>query len=93
MEDDTTILSTALHALAHEDRRAVLEKLVEDNEAEVEVLNQQKKAALIHNHLPKLADHGYIEYSHTENAITVTRGPAWQMLADLYERATNAELK
>lgn len=93
MEEDTTILSTALHALAHEERRTVLEQLVEDEESEVEVLDQQKKAALIHNHLPKLADNGYIEYSHTESAITVRRGPAWEMLADLYERVINAEMK
>lgn len=89
---DDTILSTALKAIAHEDRRAVLDTLADDNEVAVTVTDDTTKMALLHNHLPKLADGGYIEYEHKRGSLVVRRGPDWPILEGLYEKIQKADL-
>lgn len=84
----------SLSALANPYRRQLLLALLDHNpqddddrdpldiaagDEEPEVLETE----LVHTHLPKLTDMGYITWDRTDN--TISRGPEWEQIAPLLE--------
>lgn len=85
MEESLDPIDAALQALASEQRRDVLQGLLDGDEVTVPDDNHQKVVSLAHNHLPHLADRHYIEYHHTEGGLTVKRGANFGKLEPLLE--------
>jgi hypothetical protein len=84
----------AFSALAHEQRRTLLLALLESNPQDARIesssgasgLTDAEKRAQIemyHTHLPKLEDHGYIEWNRATNE--VVRGPRFDDIQPLLE--------
>lgn len=88
---EQTPLDVALKALAHPARRDVVGQLVAVEDAVV-VTDDDVEAALIHNHLPHLADGGYITYEHDTAGITIGRGENFEPLAALYEAVDGVDM-
>lgn len=83
MERDS--LDAALHSLADEYRREVVATLLDGDRATIEPNADEKLVKLVHNHLPKLADAGFLEYSHNEDRLEIERGSNWDEIEPLAE--------
>lgn len=83
MESET--LDAALHALADGNRRDVLCTLLNNGAARIHPSDTDTQASLLHNHLPKLADLGFVEYTHGNSGMTVEKGPRWDEYQPLLE--------
>lgn len=87
--------NTAFEALADEQRRRLLVSLLEEDqrtvsavvsgaiEEETATRNASKQVAMRHNHLPKLADHGFVQWSRGTGEII--QGPQFDQIRPLLE--------
>jgi hypothetical protein len=105
MTDDNVDVGAVFDVLRHRHRRRVLVALERERpggrRADVFDLGEEiateddadeVRVRLVHCHLPKLADHGFVEWDRDDG--TVTRGPRWgviepylALLADPEDRA------
>ncbi len=81
-------LDDVLNSLARHPRRVVIDSLRERESVAVSELtdrlpdeNEKGRVALVHAHLPKLADMGYVELD--QGSGTVSRGPRYSELEPL----------
>lgn len=81
-------MDDALDSLARHPRRVVVDSLREGGSVAVAELadrlpdeNGEGRVALVHAHLPKLADVGYVEFDRDSG--TVSRGPRYSELEPL----------
>jgi hypothetical protein len=92
---DSERLDCVFDALAHKYRRKVLVAVLEQHPqadddiqipADVPLEGEDMAAcevAMTHNHLPKLADHGFIDWDRDSN--TVRKGPHFEEIRPLLE--------
>lgn len=85
---------STFHALADEQRRALLLSLLESNpqdqgfesltgDAALAEAERRTQVAMYHNHLPQLEDYGYIEWN--KDAQEVVKGPRFEEIRPLLE--------
>lgn len=82
MEDG---LDVAIKALSAPERREVLGALLDSEETHVPGGDREKVISLAHNHLPRLANGGFVEYHHTDEGVWVARGDNFEDLRPLIE--------
>jgi predicted transcriptional regulator len=80
-----TPLDDCLRVLGHERRREVIVALVDATPLRTDTLaeDERRKLALIHNHLPVLADSGYVDWDRETGRIR--RGPRFDEADALLE--------
>jgi len=85
---------STFHALADEQRRALLLSLLESNpqdqgfesltgDAALAEAERRTQVAMYHNHLPQLEDYGYLEWN--KDAQEVVEGPRFEEIRPLLE--------
>lgn len=85
---------STFHALADEQRRALLLSLLESNpqdqgfesltgDAALADAERRMQVAMYHNHLPQLEDYGYLEWN--KDAQEVVEGPRFEEIRPLLE--------
>lgn len=89
----TNSLDELFHLLSHSHRRRILTRLNASNSQEKDEFEltelvdgdefDDEKFSLIHNHLPKLAEAGFINWDRERH--TVTRGPRFYEIAPLID--------
>ena len=87
MEPD--VLNAAYGCMADADRRMVLIELYENGPAiHIERDHDDRRyVAFLHNHLPKLADSGFIRYEFSKDGIDIERGTEFDQLIPILESA------
>ena len=76
-------LDAAYKNLAAEERRQVMYALAESGETEIKIeriADEETMLSMLHNHLPKLAEGGFVEYEANEDEMVIRRGPRFEEL-------------
>ncbi|WP_449272244.1 DUF7344 domain-containing protein [Haloprofundus halophilus] len=98
LQTGSTTLDQQFISLSHPTRRRILITLAEDNPRDVDEFErsdfttedgelEQFIVTLHHNHLPQLADAGFIDWDRESN--TITRGPNFEEIRPLVTLIAN----
>lgn len=77
--------------LSDHKRRQLIRRLEDDREVTVGD-SRSEMISMVHVHLPKLANHGYVRYDDTDMGIEVSRGPRWREAAQTLSAIEEAGL-
>lgn len=85
-------LNDCLKALADSTRRDIIDRLCSSESTVLSENEREAKTELVHNHLPRLAGHGFIEYEEMIDSVEIRRGPNWELLEDLHTCVEESEI-